>query len=258
MSSRIATQSIRSILRSSLNKPVYRIGVPRISAANFSTSLLRNNEAKTQLHQVLSNELKYEEADAFGLDSSFKTYLEQNKIEVVNTDGKVLAELVKKTEKESIHIYFDILRISQTSYQLKQMQEQVEQSEYLDDEVADIAHADVNVVIVKDSVATGFDLSLSLIDSSFSVSAITNFDDAAIALSDSPEAGAQRDLKYSGPEFANLAEELQEAVNQYLHSRGIDSSLAEFILAYAGVKENNEYIDWLEKLKKFTAWFRQL
>ena len=132
------------------------------------------------------------------------------------------------------------------------MQEQLEQSEYLEDEVSELAHVDVNVVVAKDNKATGFDVSLSLIDSSFSVTAITNFEDAQIALSDSPEAAAQRDLKYSGPEFSNLAEELQEAVNQYLVSRGVDQGLAEFILAYSGVKENNEYLDWLENFKKFT------
>lgn len=229
-------------------------GAAAVAHANFfSTSLGRRNEARTQLHDVLTQELKFEESDAFGLDESFKTYLANNKIEIVNTDGKVLAELVKTTASEKIHIYFDILRISQTSYQLKQMQEQVESSEYLEEEIADIAFADVNVVVVKDGKATGFDLSLSLIDSSFSVSAITNFEDAKLALDESPEASAVRDLKYSGPEFNNLAEELQEAINHYLHSRGIDSSLADFILAYSGVKENNEYLDWLANLKKFTA-----
>lgn len=254
MSSRVLAQALRSTIRSSVfTNQFAKCVIPRATNANFSTSLLRKNQASEQLHQVLSQELKFEENDAFGLDESFKNYLTTNNIEIINTDGKVLAELVKKTPTETIHIYFDILRISQTSYQLKQMQEQVEESEYLDEEISDIAFADVNVVVVKDSKATGFDLSLSLIDSSFSVSAITNFEDKNIALSDAPESAAKRDLKYSGPEFGNLAEELQEAINQYLNSRGINNSLAEFILAYAGVKENNEYLDWLDNLKKFTA-----
>lgn len=254
MSSRLLAQAVRSAIRSSaIRSPITRTVIPRISVAKFSTSLNVNNQAKTQLHEVLSQELKYEEADSFGLDETFKTYLEENKIEIINTDGKVLAELVKTVnDSEKVHIYFDVLRISQTSFQLKQMQEQLEQSEYLEDEVSDLAHVDVNVVITKDNKATGFDVSLSLIDSSFSVTAITNFGDANVALSDSPEAAAQRDLKYSGPEFGNLAEELQEAINQYLVSRGVDQGLAEFILAYAGVKENNEYLDWLENFKKFT------
>lgn len=254
MSSRLLAQTLRTAIRSSTFKTqITKTIIPRVSVAKFSTSLNVNNQAKTQLNEVLAQELKYEEADAFGLDETFKTYLEENKIEIINTDGKVLAELVKTVnETEKVHIYFDVLRISQTSMQLKQMQEQLEQSEYLEDEVSELAHVDVNVVVAKDNKATGFDVSLSLIDSSFSVTAITNFEDAQIALSDSPEAAAQRDLKYSGPEFSNLAEELQEAVNQYLVSRGVDQGLAEFILAYSGVKENNEYLDWLENFKKFT------
>lgn len=258
MSSRLFTQvfksnlkSSNSILKSQLTKS-NKLVLQR-SCALFSTSTIRKNEITKQLHEVLSQELKFEESDAFGLDESFKTYLEQNKIEIVNTDGKVLAELIKKTPTETIHIYFDVLRISQTSYHLKQLQDQAENAEYLEDELNEVGVADVNVVIVKDSKATGFDLSLSLTDSSFAVSAITNFEDAKIALDESPEASAIRDLKYSGPEFANLGEELQEAINQYLNSRGINSALADFILAYSGVKENNEYLDWLSNLKKFTA-----
>ncbi len=254
MSTRLLTQSVKASLRSSaFRTQAARIVLPRIATAKFSTSLYRHNEALKQLNEVVAQELKFEETDAFGLDESFKTYLQENNIEIINTDGKVLAELVKKNGNESIHIYFDVLRISQTSYQLKQMQEQVEQSEYLDEEISDMAHVDINVVICKDNKATGFDLSLSLVDSSFEVAAITNFSDAKVALSDSPEAAAERDLKYSGPEFSNLAEELQEAINQYLNSRGVNSQLAEFILAYSGVKENNEYLDWLENLKKFSA-----
>ncbi|KAG0675781.1 Mitochondrial acidic protein mam33 [Pichia californica] len=252
MSSRLLVQTIRSNLRSSLlrNQLVKStITAPRL----FSSGIIRKNENRQQLHEVLSQELKFEENDAFGLDESFKTYLEENKIEIINTDGKVLAELVKKTANETIHIYFDILRITQTSFELKQLQEQADNADYLDEEMQDIGVVDVNVVVVKDTKATGFDLALSLTDSSFSISAITNFEDAKIALDDSPVASSIRDLKYSGPEFTNLAEELQESFNQYLNSRGINSSLADFILAYAGVKENNEYLDWLSNLKKFTA-----
>ncbi|GMF02170.1 unnamed protein product [[Candida] boidinii] len=85
----------------------------------------------------------------------------------------------------------------------------------------------------------------------FSVSGIANFDSARLALSDNAEDAAKRDLKYSGPPFGNLAEELQEGISNYLYNRGIDDQLAEFILAYSSVKENDEYINWLEKMTKF-------
>lgn len=218
----------------------------------FSTVSARFNAQSTTLHEVLADELKFEEQDLFGLDDTFKGYLESQNMEIVNTDGKVLAELVKKTPTEEINIYFDVLRISQVSYQLKQMQEQISESEYLDQDIAEIAFVDVDVVVKKDGKAVNFDLSLSLIDQSFAVTGITPFEDAQSATSESPEAVALRDTKYSGPDFTNLAEELQEAINQYLLSRGIDNELAEFILAYAGVKENNEYLDWLVDLKEFT------
>lgn len=224
----------------------------RSTVAAFSTTPLRQNAETTTLHEVISDELKFEEQDSFGLDETFKTYLENENIEIVNTEGKVLAELVKKTPEEEINIYFDVLRISQVTYQLKQMQEQINESEYLDQDIAEVAFVDVDVVVKKNGKAVNFDLSLSLIDQSFSVSGVTTFDDVELATSNSPDATAVRDLKYSGPDFTNLAEELQEAVNQYLVSRGINGELAEFILAYAGVKENNEYLDWLVDLKEFT------
>lgn len=256
--SRVFTQTLRQTLKSvALSQGrLFAAGpVARIAARSaFSTTSFRqNNQAtNTTLHEVLSDELKFEEQDSFGLDDTFKTYLENENIEIVNTDGKVLAELLKKTPEEEINIYFDVLRISQVSYQLKQMQEQINESEYLDQDIADIAFVDVDVVVKKDGKAVNFDLSLSLIDQTFSVSGITPFEDIELATSNSADATAIRDLKYAGPDFTNLAEELQEAINQYLLSRGINGELAEFILAYAGVKENNEYLDWLVDLKEFT------
>ncbi|GMM30206.1 Mam33 protein [Martiniozyma asiatica (nom. inval.)] len=248
MASRILSQSVRLALRSSLLRAP-RFAVP---ARSFSVTPLRSNATSQLLHKVVTDELKYEEADSFGLDESFKNYLDEQKIEIVNTDGSVLAELVKTTPEEKVHIYFDVLKISNVSYQLKQMQEEADQ-EYLAEDIAEHGFADVNVVIEKNGKAIGYDLNLSLIDSQFFVGGITYFDDATLALSESPEAEAKRDVKYSGPLFSNLAEELQEAINEHLAARGIDSQLAEFILAYATVKENNEYLDWLSQLKDFTA-----
>lgn len=219
----------------------------------FSTSVARFNEQTQVLNEVLSEELKFEEQDSFGLDETFKSYLENEGIEIVNTDGKVLAELLKKTSDEQIHIYFDVLKISQTSYQLKQLQEQAAENEYLEQELAELAFVDVDLVVKKNNKAVNFDLQLSLIDQTFSVSGITPYvHDAELATADDAESNNTKDVKYSGPEFTQLADELQEAVNQYLLSRGINGELAEFILAYASVKENNEYLDWLVELKEFT------
>ncbi|QPG73293.1 hypothetical protein FOA43_000603 [Brettanomyces nanus] len=219
----------------------------------FSISSIRANKPSEDLSKVLHSELDFEKKDSFGLDETYKTYLQQSGFEIVNRDKKVLAELVKKNGLETIHVYFDVLRITQASYDLRQFQEEMQNQEDLmnSPEFEDLAFSDVNVVIEKNGKAVGFDLSLSLVNNDFAVTAITNFESSEVALSDSPEAANARDLAYSGPAFNNLADELQESIEQFLVSRGIDNQLGEFILAYASVKENTEYISWLKDMEDF-------
>lgn len=64
---------------------------------------------------------------------------------------------------------------------------------------------------------------------------------------------AERDSvsSYNGPEFDDLEEKLQEAVDEYLGELGIDNTVFDFIDASAVDKEHREYMRWLESVQKF-------
>ena len=56
---------------------------------------------------------------------------------------------------------------------------------------------------------------------------------------------------YTGPPFDQLDEEVQTLLEQYLDVRGLDAGLAQFIPDYIDVKEQKEYVAWLERVKRF-------
>mmetsp|Transcript_30324 Transcript_30324/g.61170 ORF Transcript_30324/g.61170 Transcript_30324/m.61170 type:complete len:292 (-) Transcript_30324:193-1068(-) len=52
---------------------------------------------------------------------------------------------------------------------------------------------------------------------------------------------------YQGPEFTELAEDLQEAFNTYVEKEcGIDSDVLAFITMYADYREQEEYVAWMK------------
>jgi complement component 1 Q subcomponent-binding protein, mitochondrial len=56
---------------------------------------------------------------------------------------------------------------------------------------------------------------------------------------------------YTGPPFEQLDEEVQGMLESYLDARGINTYLALFIPDYIDVKEQKEYVAWLERVKGF-------
>ncbi|KAF1956776.1 mitochondrial glyco protein [Byssothecium circinans] len=61
----------------------------------------------------------------------------------------------------------------------------------------------------------------------------------------------QRRTLYSGPPFSNLDEDLQILLEKYLEERGINTRMALFVPDYIDHKEQKEYINWLQNVKKF-------
>lgn len=64
-------------------------------------------------------------------------------------------------------------------------------------------------------------------------------------------ASAEKDSVYFGPNFADLELDVQEKFYDYLAERKIDDDLAQFITQYADLKEQREYLAFLESAEKF-------
>lgn len=56
---------------------------------------------------------------------------------------------------------------------------------------------------------------------------------------------------YNGPDFEDLEDKVQEAMDEYLGEIGITDEIYDFIDASATDKENREYMRWLENLNNF-------
>merc|ERR1712129_166073 len=56
---------------------------------------------------------------------------------------------------------------------------------------------------------------------------------------------------YSGPDFEDVDDKLQEGFDEYLAEVGMNNDVCDFIDATAQDKEQREYIRWLKTIKQF-------
>lgn len=230
-------------------------------ARNFTTSVTRFNQQREAVSEILKSELKLETeslADSSEIETPaiFGEFLEKYGFEVVATPGKNDAHIFKKTDaNETVSVFFDVAQVANLPYD-DVMAEEVANAKTEEEEDFDSLadnFANVNVVVSKDAdgSSVSFDLLMNLQEGSFYVDSVTPFSSKDAALNESAEAELSRELSYHGPPFSNLDEELQETLEIYLSSRGINAELSSFISSYSEFKENNEYIQWLENMKKF-------
>lgn len=88
-------------------------------------------------------------------------------------------------------------------------------------------------------------------DGAIIVENMSYYNDPAIAHSANAEAVHKSRDVYPGPPFGTLDEDLQLLMEQFLEERGINSALAVFVPEYMDVKEQREYLDWLNNVKGF-------
>jgi complement component 1 Q subcomponent-binding protein len=77
------------------------------------------------------------------------------------------------------------------------------------------------------------------------------YTDASHAHAKTAEKVHERQDLYVGPPFSNLDEDLQVLLERYLDERGINTALALFVPDYIDMKEQKEYLRWLENVKGF-------
>ncbi|CAB4252238.1 similar to Saccharomyces cerevisiae YIL070C MAM33 Acidic protein of the mitochondrial matrix involved in oxidative phosphorylation [Maudiozyma barnettii] len=228
----------------------------------FTSSTLRSNQQRQAVSEILKSELKLETESSITPEEAetpalFQNFLDKYGFEIVTTPGKNDAHIFKKTEAgETVSVFFDVAQVANLPYDDAMTEDVTTEKNNLEEEDFDsIADnfANVNVVVSKDvdGTSVAFDLLMNLQEGSFYVDSVTPFATKDAALNESAEAELSRELSYHGPPFSNLDEELQETLEIYLSSRGINEELSSFISAYSEFKENKEYIQWLENMKSF-------
>ncbi|PQE32397.1 regulatory SUAPRGA1 protein [Rutstroemia sp. NJR-2017a WRK4] len=242
-------------------------------ASAFSTSSVRarsaSPESDAELVEKIANEIEMEEEMKAEneVPTSVKDYLDNCPFEIVDTPGQEEVVLTRTFGDEKIHISFSIADINsldpESDYQdpamadegdLDANPEQNNPSEAEDvapgEEADQSFPARVNIIIEKPNrgalaVETVADEGNIVIDN------VYYYSDASFAYAKTPEKAHQRQQLYVGPPFGNLDEDLQVLLERYLDERGINQALAIFVPDYIDMKEQKEYIRWLQNVKSF-------
>lgn len=252
----ISSRNATSQLINKLHGP----GLPQLIRRNFSTTNKWYDEHSKSVSDLLKSELELEKNvnEAEPVPRDFESFLEKSGFRIVETPGKSDARIIKtNADGETVHVIFDVAQIANLPYDsalaetnAQSTEEGATEEEY---DSLEESFANVSVVVVKDTenTAVTFELLMNMQDSSFFVDSVTPYDDAQLALSDAADAQVTKDLSYHGPPFSNLDESLQDSLESYLENRGINEDLSSFISNYSEFKENNEYINWLNKMGNF-------
>lgn len=236
-----------------------------INTRHFATTGHNYDEQSANLKDLLDSELKFEQRDSVGLEKFHQEWLNSSGFQIVKQEDpkEVNLELLKETKDEIIHVQFNPLEVTNIpldSDYLKKPPPEDDVSDFEQEETTqnmqnlfDETIANVTVIIEKKGLTSGLyiNLLLSVQTNYFAIGGLRKYDDIKSTLKTSAQDEFQRELYYYGPPFTNLDENLQESLMEYLNSRGIDNSLADFITGYSLVKENELYISWLSDLKSF-------
>ena len=210
---------------------------------------------KSQLLEVLKQELKVSNTIPNELDSVYKDFIKNSGFEVIEKEGKSNVQLVKKDEEENnIRIFFDIdevtdIPVSESASEEADMEDELESLDSL--------LCNVRVIVEKPGQDKGLLLNLFLQSSeaSFLVDFVNYQDNISEFINDSVLKKNEfvDKFRYQGPRFSDLDESVQTAFENYLQSKGVNDELAEFIISFSEYKEEKEYRNWLTTLANFLS-----
>lgn len=129
-------------------------------------------------------------------------------------------------------------------------EEEIEEEEGELDEAAPPCR--LSIVVEKPGKTPGaLNIDATAQDGAITVDNMFYYEDGKLAHAASAEVAHARGDVYPGPPFGNLDEDLQILMERYLEERGITQALAVFAPDYIDVKEQREYLRWLNNVKGF-------
>ncbi len=131
-------------------------------------------------------------------------------------------------------------------------EEAEEDAEDADDIEGDSAAVPCRLSIVVEKPGQGaLSVEATAQDGTLLVDNLYYYADAALAHEATAEAAHTAQSVYPGPAYGSLDEDLQVLLDRYLEERGITQALAVFVPDYLDVKEQREYLGFLNNLKTF-------
>lgn len=239
-----AQRIIRPILATKGISP--RVGI------NVAKSFRHYSNSSQQLKQILKQENEEAKTIPNELSNAHKDFIEASQFLTKKDEGKSTVELVKDLGDEKIQIFFDIDEVTDIPID-PELNEENGEFEF-EDAVADIDSylCSVKVLISKpDNTGIFLNLFLQNAEQSFMIDFINVKSDVAKFQKDIANGEYLSKFEYQGPRFSELDESIQVGFENYLDSKGIDQNLADYIIAYSEVQEEEEYRKWLDSLTNF-------
>ncbi|KAG5936057.1 hypothetical protein E4U59_005202 [Claviceps monticola] len=265
---RLATPSMRSgvVRPSSAVIKTSAVSALRSStgAAQYSTESSRraaNGECDDELAAKLESEIQVEqETKSEQQPASIKDFLANSPFELVDTPGEETVKLVREFGKEKITVSFSISELNNFDPYSENAELEAEEMEEdrgeedVEGEEDGAANINLNVVIEKPGTKSGaLVIDASAQDGAISISNLYYYNDSKTAHFDTPESAHKRADVYAGPAFGSLDVDLQILMERFLEERGVTEAMAAFVPDYVEVKEQEEYVQWLGKVKDFVA-----
>ncbi|KAL1917086.1 uncharacterized protein VTP21DRAFT_5284 [Calcarisporiella thermophila] len=232
---------------------------PRLSAAATlrpftraftSTPLARGHGLVDQdLSHKLSEEIQYERDNAEPTEPEFLTEFRKNSpFKIEERPGYDEVALTRSFGNEKIQVLFSISDINDAE-DVEEFAEEGE-AEAEAPETESSFPVRCSITIEKDNKGA---LTIDAVaqDGIFMIENILFYKDNRLATEQTAEADWQRRGLYIGPQFAHLDPNVQVMFERFLEERGVNTALALFIPSYVELKEQKEYVAWLENVKTF-------
>ncbi|EQC34039.1 hypothetical protein SDRG_08254 [Saprolegnia diclina VS20] len=215
----------------------------RLSSLRALRTAMPVRAFSSDLSSLLARELAEEKANCF-VGEELETLREKvlKHFKITDTPGNVGITLKSKTANEIIDINFNVQDVAEPEAGEYEDEEEEAEGDYEGDEEDDVLPSiRFTARIVKNNEALIFDCVASSI---LTIDSVMHLEENADEVDNSA---------YHGPRFIDLENDVQEAFADYLNDRHINDDLANFIMEYADLKEQKEYVTFLENVQKFTA-----
>ncbi|RAL64702.1 hypothetical protein DID88_001734 [Monilinia fructigena] len=242
-------------------------------ASAFSTSSIRAKsaapESDAELAEKIASEIQMEDElkDQEEIPTSVKDYLENGPFKITDTPGQEEVVLTRSFGDEKIRVSFSIADLNAYDPESDEFQDHAMADEEDLDQATNGKDLESENPSDAEGEAQGFPARINIIvekknkgalaietvaeDGMIVVDNVYYYADAAHAYAKTTEAAHQRQDMYVGPPYGNLDEDLQVLFERYLDERGINQALAIFVPDYIDMKEQKEYLRWLNNVKGF-------
>lgn len=207
-------------------------------------------DSSQNLVKCIEKEIEYENGAAEPeMPSELQKFLANSPFKLAKeSSGLNEVTLTRKYGNETVNVVFNIVPESTG----EEMLIEDEQEEPMEDTIMSMT-VDVTKKDGDKDLGTMTFYAVTGGEDGFFINEVEFSQDSKLIKAETAENDFNRKSRYMGPRFDELDEELQNEFAYYLEDRGVDGSLCEFIQNYAEWKEQNEYKDWLVKVKDFIS-----